>query len=102
MNDKDYSDYIEKLYQDFPEMLTWRHSQTGELFHACFSADPDDLAAIQKLLLDLRFLGSINSVELPVFRDFKDKWGKLSINWDGGCDLCDELIEATEDRPRKR
>lgn len=83
-------------------MLTWPHSQTGETLYACFSAARTDLPAIHKLLSDLRFLRSINSVELPVFRDFADKRGKLSIYWDGGCDLCDQLIEAVEDGPTRR
>jgi hypothetical protein len=92
-----YRDFIAGLYHDFPSMLTWRHSVTHEKLYAGFCADPAWLLDIRKLLSDLQFMDSINSIELPLFRDFKSKRGALSIHYDGGDALADELIDALED-----
>jgi len=96
-SDAGYQEFVEWLYRDFPAMLSWRHSITHERLFTGFCADPAWLIEIHKLLSDLLLLNSINSLELPVFRDFKSKRGLLSINYDGGDALADELIDALED-----
>lgn len=95
--DSEYMAFVEALYDEFPSMLRWHNSATGQDEFACFGADPAWLPSIRKMLADLQFLYSINSIELPVFRDFKSKRGYLSIHWDGGCPLADEVIDALED-----
>lgn len=95
--DTEYKEFVEALYEEFPSMLQWRNSASGQDEFACFSADPAWMPSIRKMLADLQFLYSINSIELPVFRDFKAKRGLLSIHWDGGCPLADEVVDALED-----
>lgn len=96
-SDAGYQEFVECLYRDFPAMLSWRHRITHERLFTGFYADPAWLLDIRKLLSDLQLLNSINSLELPVFRDFKSKRGLLSIHYDGGDALADELIEVLED-----
>lgn len=95
-SEKEYQEFVKSLYCDFPVMLAWQHSVTEETLYTGFCAEPQWLPSIRKLLEDLVFLNTINSIDLPVFRDFKSKRGLLSIHWDGGCHLCDELIDALE------
>lgn len=97
-SDKAYTDFIEALYDEFAAILTWRNSVTQEIHFTGFSADPKWLPAIRKLLADLTFLHSINTLEIPTFRDFKSKRGWLSIHWDGGDALADEMIDSLENK----
>ena len=38
----------------------------------------------------------MNLIDPPIFRDFKDKRGLLSIYYDGGDELSEMLIEGVE------
>jgi len=95
-SEKEYQEFIESLYSRFPEMLTWKHSITGEVLITGFCVQPQWLPEIRRLLENLELLATINLTEKPLFRDFKDKRGHLSIHYDGGDDLADQLIESLE------
>jgi hypothetical protein len=95
-SETEYQEYIESLYWHFPEMLTWQHSMSGEELRTGFCVQPQWLPAIRRLLENLELLATINLTEKPLFRDFKDKRGYLSIHYDGGDDLADQLIESLE------
>lgn len=95
-SDNDYNEFVDGLYQDFPTMLTWEHSITGEELRTGFCVQPQWLPEIRRLLENLELLATINLTEKPLFRDFKDKRGHLSIHYDGGDDLADQLIESLE------
>tara|TARA_R110001592_G_scaffold112965_3_gene311604 strand:- start:6711 stop:7037 length:327 start_codon:yes stop_codon:yes gene_type:complete len=95
-SEKEYQEFVESLYSHFPEMLTWKHSITDEELRTGFCVQPQWLPEIRRLLENLEFLATINLSEKPLFRDFKDKRGHLSIHYDGGDDLADQLIESLE------
>jgi hypothetical protein len=96
-SETEYQEYIELLYRRFPEMLSWQHSITGEVLRTGFCVQPQWLPAIRRLLENLELLATINLPEKPLFRDFKDRRGHLSIHYDGGGDLADQLIESLEE-----
>jgi hypothetical protein len=95
-SDNDYNEFVDGLYQDFPTMLTWENSITSEELRTGFCGQPQWLPAIRRLLENLELLATINLTEKPLFRDFKDKRGDLSIHYDEGDDLADQLIESLE------
>jgi hypothetical protein len=95
-SDNDYDEFVDVLYKEFQTMLTWQHSITGEELRTGFSVQPQWLPEIRRLLENLELLATINLTEKPLFRDFKDKRGNLSIHYDGGDDLADQLIESLE------
>jgi hypothetical protein len=96
-SDNYYDEFVDVLYKEFPTMLTWQHSITGEELRTGFCVQPQWLPAIRRLLENLELLATINLSEKPLFRDFKDKRGHLSIHYDGGGDLADQLIESLEE-----
>ncbi|MBB5188305.1 hypothetical protein HNQ57_002584 [Zhongshania antarctica] len=95
-SDNDYDEFVDVLYKEFPTMLTWRHSITGEELRTGFCVRPQWLPEIRRLLENLELLATINLTEKPLFRDLKDKRGNLSIHYDGGDDFADQLIESLE------
>jgi len=99
--DKEYRDYLESLYHEFPDLITWRHSITGEELQAGFCVAHDWLPHIRRLLENIQTLGEINCIEVPVFRDFKEKRGSLSIDFDGGDDLVDKLVDIIEENLKR-
>ncbi|MFT7293007.1 MAG: hypothetical protein ACI87Q_000853 [Pseudohongiellaceae bacterium] len=97
-HNNEYKDYIESLYLDFPTMLTWQHSITGEELRTGFCVESHWLPDIRRLLESLALLTQINSIDPPLFSDFKAKRGYLSIHYDGGDEMADKLIEILEEK----
>ncbi|MFT6402326.1 MAG: hypothetical protein ACJA2D_001644 [Pseudohongiellaceae bacterium] len=95
-SDGEYQDYIDRLYKEFPTLLTWPHSITGERLRAGFCVPASWLPHIKHLLENIRMLDNMHSIEPPIFRDFKEKRGYLSVHYDGGCQLAERLVDILE------
>lgn len=94
--EREYSEYVEQLFIEFPDYLTWKNSFTGDTLHAGFYVQPACLPAIRQLLESIRTLEELGCVEPPLFRDFDVKRGYLSVNYDCGCDTTENLIDILE------
>lgn len=88
--------YKIRLYLEFPEFLTWHHSVNGRIERAMFCVPGEWLPSIRELLEHLQTLNALGNIDIPQFRDFKEKRGYLSIDYDGGCALVDRLVNDLE------
>ena len=95
--DKDYYELVERLIHQYPKLLTWKNSYTGEINVTGFSADPEWMPEIALTLKEIHEFCVDCDFNLPLFRDFKSKRGNLCVNYDGGSPAVEKLIDELEE-----
>lgn len=88
----------DSIHERFPELLTWYDESIDGYHCAGLCVPPGWYALILQLLEEVQAHVSETGEDAPVFRDFKDKRGYLSVIYDGGSNSIDDLIFHFEDK----